>query len=108
MIQAGDFIVRRNGERLVISDPVYKSPRGVLVQQDFNVNLLGANDTRYQIPLVSPQPPVLPIKTYDPRFVEKRELPAEPLTDPTDNPDKQWDNEKKPKGRTIVFGNIET
>lgn len=108
LIQAGDFIVRRNGERLVISDPVYKSPRGVLLQQDFNVNLLSPNDTRYLIPLVSPQPPSLPIQTYDPRFVEKRELPAEPLTNPTGHPDKQWDNKRKPEGRTVVFGNIET
>ena len=108
LVQAGDFIVRRNGERLLISDPVYKSPRGVLLQQDFNVNLMGPNDTRYFIPLVPNPPPPEPIQTYDPRFVETRQLPGEPITDPLTDPTKVWENPVAPRGRTIKFGNIET
>jgi hypothetical protein len=108
VVQNGDLIIRRNGERLEISDVVYKSPRGVLVQQDFNVILLPAKDTRYLVPLVAPQPPGIPPETFDPRFVETRTLPSEPLADPRTDPTKTWENPKKPVGRTTKFGNIQT
>lgn len=108
MVQNGDLIIRRNGERLVIANVVYKMPRGILVQQDFDVDLLPPGDARYKIPVTQPSPPDQPIQIYDPRFVETRELPAEPLTDPTTDPTKNWENPKVPKGRTVVFGNIQT
>lgn len=108
VVSAGDLIVRRNGERLEISDVVWKSPRGVLVQQDFNVNLLPVKDTRYLIPLVAPQPPSDSIETFDPRFVETRNLPTEPLSNPRTDPTKTWENPIKPMGRTVKFGNVQT
>lgn len=108
LVQAGDLIVRRNGERLEIADVVYKSPRGVLLQQDFDVSLLPPKDTRYLIPLVAPQPPSQPTQVFDPRFVETRQLPAEPLTDPRTDPTKVWENPVVPVGRTKKFGNIQT
>lgn len=106
VVQNGDLIIRRNGERLEIHSVVYKSPRGVLVQQDFDVSLLPPKDTRYLVPL-TPEP-MFPPQTFDPRFVETRELPAEPVTDPTTDPTKLWENPKKPMGRTAKFGNIQT
>lgn len=108
MVQNGDFIVRRNGERLGIGNVVYKMPRGVLLQQDFDVTLIPRNDSRYKIPLTDPTPPGQPIQTYDPRFVETRELPAEPLTNPLTDPTKTWENPTVPVGRTVKFGNIQT
>ena len=106
IVASGDLIVRRNGDRMVIHSVVYKTPRGVLLQQDFDVELLQRKDTRYMIPLsmnTPSDPPVL----YDPRF-QPADPQEEPVTDPTTDPTKVWENPKKPKGRTVVFGNIET
>lgn len=55
IVQDGDLIARRNGDRLVISHVTYKSPRGVLLQQDFDVTLLPPGDTRYLIPIDTPK-----------------------------------------------------
>ena len=106
VVQAGDMIIRKNGERMVISAPVYKSPRGVLLQQDFDVNLLPAGDTRYRVPL---RPPLSPI-IYDPRTqAPPPDAAGEPVVDPRSNPpDKPWDNARVPVGRTVTFGNIES
>lgn len=106
VVQNGDLIVRRNGERLEIGGVVYKSPRGVLVQQDFDVSLLPPKDTRYLIPLTPD--PAFPPATFDPRFVETRQLPNEPLSDTRTDPTKVWENPAKPVGRTTKFGNIQT
>ena len=106
IIASGDLIVRRNGDRMVINSPIYKTPRGVLLQQDFDVQLLQRKDTRYLIPLSAtpvPEPPTL----YDPRF-EVANPQEEPVTNPLTDPTKTWENPTVPKGRTIVFGNIET
>lgn len=103
-IQSGDLIVRKNGERSVIANPTYKSPRGVLLQQEFDVNLLPPGDTRYRVPL---RPPLLP-QVYDPAYQEPPRSPAgEPVVSPADNPDVLWENQRVPKGRTIAFGNLQ-
>ena len=106
VIMAGDMIVRKNGERLVISAPVYKSPRGVLMQQDFDVNLIPSGDTRYRVPL---RPPVEPT-VYNPRFTPAPPAATgEPVVNPQSNPvGKPWENSQVPVGRTIVFGNVQT
>ena len=105
IIHAGDMIVRRNGERMVIANPVYKTPRGVLLQQDFDVELLQPKDTRYLIPLSTNPPPII----VDPRY--QNVTPAdEPVTSPLNAPPTAtlWENKIKPEGRTVVFGNIMT
>jgi len=100
IIQNGDLIIRRNGERLVIGNPTYKSPRGVLLQQEFDTHLLPARDTRYFIPLWDPNRMVT---TYNPAFSNDGNEPvSNPLTDPT----KTWENPEVPVGRTITFGRI--
>ena len=103
VVHNGDLIVRRNGERMVIANVVYKTPRGVLLQQDFDVELLQPKDTRYLIPLSS-NPPVTLV---DPRF-QPVDPTKEPLTSPNTDPTKTWENPVKPEGRTITFGNIMT
>ena len=104
-IAAGDLIVRKNGERLVISNPTYKSPRGVLLQQDFDVNLIQYGDTRYMIPLRTTATPIV----YNPGFQDSPGVLGEPVTTPLTDPTKNWENDKQvPTGRTIVFGNIQT
>ncbi len=103
IVHNGDMIVRRNGERMVISNVVYKSPKGVILQQDFDVELLQPKDTRYLIPLGNNPAPVL----FDPRFSPSSPS-KEPVTNPDTDPTKTWENELKPAGRTVTFGNIQT
>ena len=122
-IMAGDLIIRKNGERLVIANPTYKSPRGVLLQQEFDVVLLQQTDTRYRVPLRSMDLPVIYNPAFqtapgtgndftDPGFVDTGILGGtdafEPVSSPTTDPTKTWENPLVPKGRTVVFGNIQT
>lgn len=99
----GDLIIRRNGERLSIYGVTYKQPRGILVQQNFNVSLLQPGDTRYMIPVTTT--PTGSPTLYDPRF-DTQDLPSEPLTNPLVDPTKTWENPVVPQGRTVKFGNI--
>lgn len=103
VVQAGDLIIRKNGERLVIGSPTYKSPRGVLLQQEFDAILLPAGDTRYRVPL---RPPLNP-EPFNPAF----DTPApagEPVSSPLTDPTKVWEGDMVPIGRTVAFGNIQT
>jgi hypothetical protein len=106
IVQDGDLIVRRNGERLVINGVTYKSPRGVILQQDFNVTLLNKGDTRYLIPLNQGIPTF-----FDPIVVDNSldggKGNAEPITDARTEPDKKWENDDPQAARTITFGRIQ-
>lgn len=107
IIQDGDLIIRRNGERLAISTVTYKMPRGVLLQQDFDVELLNPGDTRYLIPVPMPQPPVI----YNPTVAPDPDNGvggAEPIFETTTVPGKLWNNPDPQVGRTITFGRIQT
>ena len=103
LVQAGDLIIRKNGERMVIGPVTPKSPRGVLLQQEFDVELLTPGDTRYRVPFH----PALDPTTYNPAF-EEAPLNGEPVSSPLTDPTKRWENPTHPEGRTIAFGNIET
>jgi hypothetical protein len=113
IIQNGDLIIRATGDIMVISDVVYKAPRGIILQQDFMVDLLPPGDTRYLIrgknamglptlynPIVRPDPnngtavPGQPV--FDPRTV------------PSINGGKDWENPNPQIGKTIEFGKIQT
>lgn len=98
VVQAGDLVVRRNGERLVIANPVYKMPRGVLLQQEFDVELLNLGDTRYKIPVVPLGAPIV----FNPAFGTGTEPVSDPRTDPT----KQRESSIVPIGRSTTFGRI--
>ena len=104
IVQDGDMVVRRNGERLVISGCTYITPRGVLLQQEFDTSLLAPGDTRYLIPIADPRYPII----YNP--VEDDPLDgkggAEPIYQANTVPGRTWDNERPPIGRTVVFGRI--
>lgn len=106
VLQAGDMIIRKNGERLIVANPVYKADRGVLLQQEYDAVLLPSGDTRYRVPL---RPPLQP-ETYDPRFQPTPpDAAGEPVVNPTTDPTKTWENDKVvPQGRTVIFGNIQT
>ena len=106
IVQDGDLIIRRNGERLVVSGVNYKSWEGCIVQQEFDVSLLNKGDTRYLIPVY---PNALPT-IFDP-IVQKDPLDgkggAEPITSAKTEPDKQWENPDPQAGRSITFGKIQ-
>jgi hypothetical protein len=109
IVQDGDLIVRRNGDRMVVHGVTYKQPRGILLQQDFSTELLNLLDTRYLIPLNTGLPTL-----YDPVVRDPHHLrgPGEPLYDarregglPGREP---WENRVEvPIGRTVTFGRIE-
>ena len=106
IVQDGDLIVRRNGERLIVNQVTYKSPRGVILQQEFNVTLLNKGDTRYLIPLNTGIPTIFdPVIIPNP--VDGGVGNGEPITDARTEPDKQWENPDPNVGRTITFGKIQ-
>lgn len=109
-VLSGDLIVRRNGERLVISNPLHLAPRGVLLQQEYDAVLLPPGDTRYRVPL---RPPSAPPVVFDPAHQDSPGSSGEPIVAPRplddlSTPTPAWENSKVPVGRTVVFGNIQT
>jgi len=105
IVQDGDLIIRKNGERLVISGVTYKMPRGVLLQQEFDVSLLNTGDTRYLIPIYTPQVPVI----YNPAYQASPGPGAQPVFSTSTMPhSREWDNKEAQIGRTIVFGRIQS
>jgi hypothetical protein len=102
IVQDGDMIVRINGERLVISGVTYKMPRGVLVQQEFDVALLPTKDTRYGIPLFEPENPVI----FNPASQDDPGHGAQPVFQTDTVPGKGLEHPNKPVGRTVTFGRI--
>jgi len=116
IVQDGDLIVRRNGDRLVVSGVISKSPRGILLQQDFTTSLLTPGDTRYLIPLNTGLPTI-----YDPVIRNNPDQGIDPLNpkgngEPVFDASKQhipgkdpWENKAEiPIGRTVTFGKIMT
>jgi hypothetical protein len=114
IVQDGDLIIRSQGDRLVINNVTYKSPRGILLQQDFATSLLPRGDTRYLIPIQTGLPtlfnPVVkknPFQGVDPLNLTGH---GEPIFDARVQPGKQpWENEAEiPIGRTTTYGRIMT
>jgi hypothetical protein len=119
VVQDGDLIIRRNGERLVINGVTYKMPRGVLLQQEYTSSLLPGGDTRYIIPVVKD---LYPPQVYNPADLPEYLNPAtgvvtgqpvpgtEPINEKENEPNrgKNWDNKNKQVGKTITFGRILT
>jgi hypothetical protein len=106
IVQDGDLIVRRNGERLVINNVNYKSWQGCIVQQEFKVTLLNKGDTRYLIPINTGMVPTIfnPIVKVNPLDGQGN---GEPITDARTEPDKVWENPDPQVGRTVTFGKIQ-
>lgn len=103
IVQDGDLIVRLNGERLVISGVTYKQPRGVLLQQEFDVSLLPTKDTRYLIPLFEPENPMI----FNPAAYPDPGYGAQPVFEMSTMPDKHLEHPNNAPGRTITFGRIQ-
>lgn len=101
MLQSGDMLIRRNGERLVVESVIYKAPRGILLQQNYTTELIRTGDTRYRVPLVTDLS-----QTYHPAFA--LDAVGEPVSNPLNDPTKTWENDRVPVGRTVIFGNIQT
>jgi hypothetical protein len=107
VIQDGDLIIRRTGERLVIANANHTRPRGILLQQDFDVNLLKPGDTRYRIPILDPSIPLIynPAVSDDPKNGEGG---GEPVYTANTVPHKHWENPDVQAGQTIRFGRIQS
>lgn len=114
IVQDGDLIVRKNGERLVISGVAYKMPRGVILQQEFNVRLLPPGDTRYLIPVVQDAfPPLIFDPEKTPGFLDPRtgQFTPDPGQPPKGGEEVREINTQpghdRQTGRTITFGRIQ-
>ena len=85
IVQNGDLVIRRNGDRMVVNNVVYKMPRGIILQQDFTVSLLPPGDTRYLIPVVNTGLPTIynPVVRPDPLDGKGG---GEPVFDPRTSP----------------------
>lgn len=119
IVQDGDLIIRKNGERLVIHGVNYKQPRGALLQQEFDTSLLPPGDTRYLIPVVED---MYPPHVFDPATLPQHLNPAtgiltgqprpgaEPVSQQKNDPErgKNRENPFPQVGRTITFGRIKT
>jgi hypothetical protein len=114
IVQDGDLIIRRNGDRLVIHGVTTKSPRGIILQQDFTTELLKWGDFRYLIPLNTGLPtlfnPVISDNPLQGLDVLNPNGNGEPIFDARVQPGKApWENEAEvPIGRTVTFGRIMT
>lgn len=111
IIQDGDLILRANGDIMVISNVVYKMPRGIILQQDFTVQLLPPGDTRYLIRTrPSPLPTLYnPVVRPDPLDGKGTGQPVfDPRTVPSQTGGKDWENKNIPIGKTVEFGKIQT
>ena len=116
IVQSGDLILRANGDIMVIADVVYKMPRGIIVQQDFVVELLSPGDTRYlsasaMIRKNYNSLPTLynPVVRPDPKNGEGTGQPVfDPRTVPAIPGGKDWENPNIPLGKTVEFGKIQT
>lgn len=106
IVQSGDLVIRRNGERLVIGNVNTKSSRGIILQQEFDVELRPAKDTIYLIPVNQELPTVFnPVVQNNPVNGTGN---GEPVVDPrTTTPDKQWENPNTDIGRTPRWGAIQ-
>jgi hypothetical protein len=100
---------------MVISDVVYKMPRGIILQQDFTVELLAPGDTRY----LSAQAmirknygslPTLynPVVRPDPKNGTGTGQPVfDPRTVPAILGGRQFENPNIPIGKTVEFGKLQ-
>ena len=111
IVQNGDLILRANGDIMVITDVVYKMPRGIILQQDFTVELLPPGDTRYLVRGKNAMGlPILynPVVRPDPN--NGKPVPGQPVFDPRTVPaipgGKDWENVNVRVGKTIEFGKI--
>src|SRR5271157_755213 len=114
IVQDGDLFIRKNGERLIISGVTYKQPRGVILQQEFNVQLLPPGDTRYLIPVVQDS---FPPRIYDPEKTpgylnpSTGIFPPEPGQPPAGaEPIREINTEPghdRQSGRAITFGRVQ-
>lgn len=106
IVQSGDFIVRRSGERLMIGNVTTKDIRGTILQQEFDSELRPLKDAIYLVPLNQALPTIFnPITQNNPVNGTGN---GEPVVDPrTTTPDKQRENPNVQLGRTPTWGKIQ-
>lgn len=100
LLNPGDLMVRRDGQRFEIQNTNPIGPRGTIRVQSASVSRMQESDYRHRIPLHPTQ-----TKLSAPLEVDAGRQPdiLKPII--TDSPHQGDDSEKK--GRTIVFGNIQ-
>jgi len=94
LISQRDFIVKVNGERYSVGAVRMPTNRGMILQQHFNIGILGESDIRYSVPLDGP------LGLYTVRQTPPMSYPAKVTSKPA-IPDP-----RELRGRTLVWENI--
>lgn len=100
LLRTRDFIVRQNGERMVVGSVTPQGPKGSVFQQHFMLNYRDSKDIIYQVSINGGLENI-PVAD-DTRNVNQPITEASPLI--TDN--KENSRSKTDKGRTIDYENI--
>jgi hypothetical protein len=119
-----DFIVKQTNERFSIGPVRRPSNRGNVLQQHFSINSMDEADIRYKVPIDGTSQYPWPQTRFGYRQVVSMPIDGELTQAPSTMPDKPpypvgkstqlpmetdnpaWPEEKQPRGRTPVWGNI--
>jgi hypothetical protein len=100
LLRTRDFIVRQNGERMVVGSVTPQGPKGAVFQQHFMLNYRDSKDIIYQVPVTGGEIQV-PVSN-DTRNINQPISDASPvIPENKSNPRSKTD-----KGRTIDYENI--
>jgi len=99
LIRTGDFIVRQNGERMIIGAVTPQGAKGAVFQQHFTLNYRDVGDILYKVPIHGGETHV-PI-SQDTRGVNQPITDASPVI-----PEYKSDRAETDKGRNINYENI--
>ena len=99
LIRTRDFIVRQNGERMMIGSVTPQGAMGSVFQQHFSLNYRDTKDIIYKVPIHGGESST-PISD-DTRNVNRPITDASPLI-----PDYKSERAKTDKGRTIEYENV--
>ena len=109
MIRPRDFVVRQNGERLIVGGVTPQGAKGSIFQQHFSLNYRDSKDIIYQVSIYGDAP------KESCKIAYNKEVPVvddtrgvnQPITDASPViPDYKSERAKTEKGRTIDFENV--
>ena len=108
LIRTRDFIVRQNGERLVVGGVTPQGAKGAIFQQHFNLNYKDSKDIIYSVPINGEQSGDCRVTTINviPESDDTRGINS-PITDASPEiPSGKSERAETEKGRTIDFENV--
>jgi hypothetical protein len=103
LLNQRDFVVKQNNDRMGITGVKLPTNRGNILQQHFNLEMMDAEDVRYEVPVTG---------TENLTYPETRShLPEDDPTDvrhPQITEDENTPDGREDRGRTVTYENINT